>query len=402
MRHAQLKRSSGTKNFFKILAGFITAVIIAGVGVGAYAFHLLNTQLNEQSVELITPEEPKVPDAIEMTTADSFEGKFSMVIVGSDSRKGQQVDDGELSELADVIMLVNINEEHTRLDVVSFPRDLMVSIPACVDANGNTLPAESSRQINSSLSGGGLSCVVSTISELTGEEISYAALVNFDSVMSLTEKVGGVDVCIASDIYNYETGNKMFGAGTLNLQGTDALAFLRERKGIGDGSDIGRISNQQIFMKSFLNKVLTDGTLYNPVKVYSLAKITIENLTLSSNLASIPTLASLATLITEVPGENIQFHTAPNMQHPYDSNRLMLDEAALNALIASFLITPVSEAPVEAVPEDSTSVESVPASDSNDVGQGSIHGSSSEAVGSQQANEEARSEGLSVTCAQGG
>lgn len=386
--HAKLKRSSGVKNFFKILATVLVITLLSVVAVGAYVLYTFNNRIVEKSVDL-TPEKP---DTVEAKLPDSIEGKFSMLIVGSDTREGQQYNDGEESDLADVTMLVNVNESHTRLDVVSFPRDLMVPFPSCVDKTGAETYPESSRQINSALTVGGLPCVANVVSSLTGQEIPYAALVNFDSVIDMTEAIDGVPVCIASDIYNADNGDLIFSAGEHNLKGWDALTFLRERKGVGDGGDLGRINNQQVFMKSFINKVLKDGTLYNPVKVYNLANIAVDNLTLSSNLTDVNTLSSLATLLTEIPKENIQFHTVPNYEHPYDQNRLLIDEASMIELFASFESAPV---PTEPVTDDT-------ASDSSTGSESATETGTSDASGVTEKPEETKEQPLQVSCASGG
>ena len=67
-------------------------------------------------------------------------------------------------------------------------------------------------------------------------------------------------------------------AGTHTLSGIDALAFLRTRHGVGDGSDLGRISNQQTFLASLMRTVQSSGTLDDPVKLYSIAKAVSSNM----------------------------------------------------------------------------------------------------------------------------
>ena len=62
-------------------------------------------------------------------------------------------------------------------------------------------------------------------------------------------------------------------AGTSEVEGDQALAFLRTRHSFGDGGDTGRIAAQQSFMASLARKVLAEGTLTNLPKLYSIADV---------------------------------------------------------------------------------------------------------------------------------
>ena len=62
-------------------------------------------------------------------------------LVGSDSRKGQDPAFGgedETGDLNDVTMLLHISQDHSNVTVVSFPRDMFVSIPSCPDPDGGS------------------------------------------------------------------------------------------------------------------------------------------------------------------------------------------------------------------------------------------------------------------------
>jgi hypothetical protein len=52
------------------------------------------------------------------------------------------------------------------------------------------------------------------------------------------------------------------------LKGDDALAFVRARYGFGDGSDLGRIKNQQVFLSSMIRKATSKGLLFHPLSLY--------------------------------------------------------------------------------------------------------------------------------------
>ncbi|WP_241984925.1 LCP family protein, partial [Cryobacterium sp. MDB2-A-1] len=228
-------------------------------------------------------------------------GGVNLLLTGTDTRTGQGGAYGTAAELAgssgagnnDVTMLLHIAQNHQSVSVISFPRDLMLAVPACPQADGGTASPSSRVMLNTTLSRGGLSCVVLTIEKLTGVQIPYAAEISFDGVTAMSNAVGGVTVCLASAVNDLYTTNAVGGvtvclasavndlyttpplhlaAGQQTLVGADALSFLRSRHGIGDGSDLGRISNQQLFMAALARKVQSGGVLGNPIALFSLAK----------------------------------------------------------------------------------------------------------------------------------
>jgi LCP family protein required for cell wall assembly len=207
-------------------------------------------------------------------------------------------------------MLLHISQDRQNAVVVSFPRDLLVDVPECPNPDGGSFPAKTRKQINSSIAYGGIACTHLTVQEFTGIEIPYVAMIDFRGVIEMSTAVGGVEVVIEkriSDPYS----NLYIDAGTHSLQGAQALAFLRTRYGIGDGSDLGRISNQQLFLTSLFNKVKQDGTLNNPVQLYTLASAAARNMKLSESMSSIGSMVNLAGALRELETERLVFTQVP-------------------------------------------------------------------------------------------
>jgi anionic cell wall polymer biosynthesis LytR-Cps2A-Psr (LCP) family protein len=91
-----------------------------------------------------------------------------------------------------------------------------------------------------------------------------------------------------------------------------ALQFLRTRHGVGDGSDLGRISNQQVFLTSLMRKIKNGGVLTNPIQLYSLANAAARNMTLSSSLSDVGTMVSIASSLKNVDLDKITFIQVPS------------------------------------------------------------------------------------------
>jgi anionic cell wall polymer biosynthesis LytR-Cps2A-Psr (LCP) family protein len=80
---------------------------------------------------------------------------------------------------------------------------------------------------------------------------------------------------------------------------------------VGDGSDLGRISNQQTFLASLMRTLQSSGTLSDPVKLYSIAKAVLSNMTLSTALQNPTQLISIAKTLQDVDLSKIAFVQYP-------------------------------------------------------------------------------------------
>lgn len=319
VRHGRLPHSSVFRNISRALLTSLLVLTISGVGVAAYAvWDLANTV---ETVDL----GGETPDGA-MFSGQEFEGEFAMALIGSDTREGQTIQDDNEGELNDVNLLLYVDAKHDNATVISFPRDLMVSTPTCPGPNGEPdhFSAASERQLNSTLETGGLPCVVRTLEEMVGFDIPYAGVITFDGVINMSNAVGGVEVCLTEPILDPKTDLDL-PAGDVTLVGMDALQFLRTRQGVGDGSDKSRISNQQVFMASMMRELTSAKTLSDPAKVFGLAKATVENVTLSTSLAEMAVLQSVAMMVKDLDLERINFVQFPTLEHAYDPNRLAPD-----------------------------------------------------------------------------
>lgn len=298
--HARNRRRSGggLKSTVAIVVAALLVVVVSATSLTAVAAWDLVTSA-QKSIKLVGQDE--IPQIGEI------EGGVNLLLVGSDSREGQDpiFGENEGGVLNDVNMLMHISADHTSATVVSIPRDLVVPIADCPDGGGGwTGP------INASLNDGGLPCVVLTVEELTGLQIQYAALVQFGGVIGLADAIGGVDVCVAETI-NDDYTQLYLPAGMNTVSGFTALQFLRTRHGVGDGSDLGRISNQQVFLSALVRKLKAEGTLNNPVTLYNLAKAALNNMQLSDSLANVDTMVSIAMALRNIPLDRVVFVQYP-------------------------------------------------------------------------------------------
>lgn len=305
VRHGRLKQHHPLKALLKIVVAVIAVVGITGVSLAAYATVDVVASV-KKSVKLVDAKGKETTPGV-----GAMNGAFNVLLAGSDSGGGNTAYGDREENLNDVTMLLHVSADHQNATVVSFPRDMFVSIPSCPDPKGGSFDAMSRQKINNSLSYGGLACTVLTVEKLTGLDIPYAGVIQFDGVIEMSNAVGGVPVCVAGDIKDPYTGLNVKGGQNV-LQGSQALAFLRTRHGVGDGSDLGRISNQQVFLSSLVRTIKSADVLSNPVKLYGLAKAATSNITLSDSLNNPTTIVSMAMALKNIDISKVVFVQYPN------------------------------------------------------------------------------------------
>ena len=289
--------------FKGIAVGMGALLAVTGISV----FQLSNN-LKQNNIQLVDAE----GNAFAQPSIEGLDGPVNVLLVGSDTRKGQGKGYGnDTSELADVIMLLHISADRKNAVALSFPRDLLVPIPACPNPEGGSFSAMTRQQINSSISYGGPVCTLLTIQAMTGLNIPYLAMIDFRGVIEMSNAIGGVEVCVASPIDDQYSKLRL-DAGLHTLQGKEALAFLRTRHGVGDGSDLARISNQQVFLTSLLRKVKNEGVLNNPIYLYSLANAAARNMKLSESMTDLGTMVTLAGALRNVDLDKMTFLQVPS------------------------------------------------------------------------------------------
>jgi LCP family protein required for cell wall assembly len=282
------------------LFGSALAVVLVATGsVAGIAAYQLSSQLTANSVDINEGEEAPIPEI------GAYEGGFNMLVVGSDAYSDRD------TVLNDVNILIHVSADQTNATVVSIPRDLVVPYPGCVNPDtGKTWGVATGLPINNALYYGGLPCVVNVVQNLTGLDIHYAGMIGFDGVAAMASAVGGVDVCTTSPIHDKYVGLDLE-AGTHHLEGWEALQFLRSRHGVGDGSDLTRISSQQVFLSSLLRKLKSEDTLTNVGKLIGLAKAAAENMQLSKELTQPATIVAMAKALNKIPMDRITFVQYP-------------------------------------------------------------------------------------------
>jgi len=159
----------------------------------------------------------------------------------------------------------------------------------------------------------------------------------------MVNALGGIDVCVATTRHDTNSGDFLT-AGQHHINGVQALAMVRDRESFPN-QDLGRIKDQEYFLSVMLRKVLSAGTLTNPLKLTEFLNAATKSLTVDSGL-SLGDLRKLASRFSHLDPTHVTFLTAPIANANYSAtssvygnqpqDNVELDPAAMAALFASF------------------------------------------------------------------
>jgi LCP family protein required for cell wall assembly len=313
----------------------LAVAVVVTAGAGWWFYQHLNDNIHSVSIGGKGGSEKAdafghTPINILVMGSDGRTSKTDCQLGGGCSRTGVQTGWGN----ADVEMVVHIAADRSNATVMSIPRDTMTNIPACKDSESSASTPGYYGQINSALSYGP-ACQVATVHQLTGIPIDHFVKLDFAGVVSMSDAVGGVSVCVSDNVYDTYSHLKL-SKGTHTLKGVAALEFVRSRHGFGDGGDLGRTYSQHLFLSSMIRKFKSAGTLTDPTKVYDLADAATKALTVDDGLNSVAKLVGLASDLSKVPSKQITFTTMQTAPDPNNKDRLVVgaNARALFAAIA--------------------------------------------------------------------
>ncbi len=175
---------------------------------------------------------------------------FSFFVTGIDTY-------GPVSSVSrsDVNMIVTVDPKTHQILLTSIPRDYHVKLASFGAYDKLT---------HAGIYGVGES--VRTLENLLDIDIDYYIRVNFSSVESIVDSLGGVEVY---SYYDFTAFNgTSFHKGMNYVDGKKALTFVRERKNLPNG-DNDRVRHQQELVKGMINKALSPAILTNYTSILS-------------------------------------------------------------------------------------------------------------------------------------
>ncbi|MFJ5194675.1 LCP family protein [Streptomyces sp. NPDC088394] len=324
-RHGGSKRH-GKKSKRRVLrwsASVLALLILGGAGAGYLYIEHLNGNIKKADLTL---GDKKMADHKANAAGQT---PMNILLIGSDARDtkenqklGGAKDTFGAPPLADVQMLLHVSADRSNMSVISMPRDTMLKVPKCTNPETkHVYPASTGLEItNETLERGGPGCTVATWYELTGITIDHFMMIDFSGVISMADAIGGVPVCVKSNVYSHTSKGKGSGLklekGTTKIKGKQALQWLRTRYGFEDGTDLGRTHAQHMYMNSMVRELRKGTKLTDPGKLMDLAEAATDALTVDKGdhgIDSVKKLYDLANDLQRVPTERITMTTMPNV-----------------------------------------------------------------------------------------
>ncbi|MGY4859459.1 LCP family protein [Cryobacterium sp. AP23] len=306
---------------------FVVFGLFAVVVMGVAAVTVMNLTSSFDAVEKIpeafpTDEAARPPAATgEAATAMNF------LLLGSDTRGATSSSIANIAgQRSDTIVIVHVPADRKHLTVMSIPRDSWLAIPGHGDA-----------KINAALAYGGVPLAVQTVESVIGSRIDHVAVVDFAGFKAVTDALGGVDIDNPIAFDSYHLKGQTFPQGVQHMDGTQALAFVRERYAFEDG-DFQRVRNQQLLIRALLSGLMHKSVLANPVTMGSVIQAIQPHVAVDDGLTS-GALAALGAELNGVRSEDVSFFTVPTAgtgTSPDGQSIVNLDWAALPGVQEAF------------------------------------------------------------------
>ncbi len=170
------------------------------------------------------------------------EGQFNVLVMGSDYRPSS-------GYRTDVMMLVSINPKQGNVSVVSFPRDLWVTIPGVGE-----------ERLNTALPKGGISLMADTLELNFGVRPDRYIMTNFQGFKNIVNTLGGIEVQASErlsdscDLPQAYGGFCTVGPGPVNMNGETALWYVRSRY---TSNDFSRTHRAQEVLAALFKKLIS-------------------------------------------------------------------------------------------------------------------------------------------------
>jgi LCP family protein required for cell wall assembly len=288
-----IERTRRKRRNRKVLVVALVLLLVPVLAVGGYLVWLNQIVTNNVKNELLLPDSAApggLPTDAGGNPVPLPAGKgTNYLIIGGDAGPGRA------GSRSDVMVLAHVPADHRNVTLIHFPRDLYVSIPG-----------KGKNKLNAAYAFGGAPLLVTTMQNLLGVKIDHVAVTDFENFKAMTDAVGGVDVNVEEAS---NTEGIQFDEGLMHMNGTQALAFVRERKQLSEG-DISRGRRQLAVIKAIMLKGLSREVITNPIKLKDFLQAATDNLTVDQNL-DVGAMRSEAVAMRNLRGSDIRFVTAP-------------------------------------------------------------------------------------------
>lgn len=231
-------------------------------------------------------------DDTKMTLRGYDEGRINILLLGAAGEKKPG------KNLTDTVMIMSIDTQNKKVALLSLPRDLYVKLGhSQIHTKLNSVYQISLAEDKNA------DYAKQAVAEITGLEMHYYAVVDFDAFTQVIDKIGGIKVTVERDIYdtrypgpNYSYETFKLDKGLQDLDGATALKYVRERHDDPQG-DFGRAKRQQQVIQAVKNKIFSAQTLLNPLTINAILNSVGNNIKTDLSLEEMEQFLKLSRMV---------------------------------------------------------------------------------------------------------
>ena len=309
-RRQPSQRRGRRPRWLTILLNSLIVLVALGVAFSGLSYVYIRHQLGKiKKVDI-----PALKD-------DSPGSVMNVLLVGSDSRanttgylaeEAGKATEGDRQGLSDTMMILHVDPHQGSAAILSIPRDLWVTL-----SNG-----QGKDRINAAFAIGGPQLLISTIQDNLGIAINHYVEVDLEGFKNIVDTVGGLKIYVDAPAKDDNSGLDLPEAGCVQLDGYQALAYVRSRyyesyeagRWVYDEtSDFGRIKRQQDFIRRMMRKAVSSG-LSNPLTLNRLISIGVNNLTIDSGMST-KDIVSVARKFKSLDPDSVDMQTLPTERY---------------------------------------------------------------------------------------
>lgn len=178
----------------------------------------------------------------------------TILVLGLD----RSLEGGEWLSRSDTIILTNVKISRAEVKMLSIPRDLWMGIPGYGENRINT--AHYFGEVYDP--GSGPATAITTVESNFGVPIDHYVRIKLEEFPALIDAMGGITIILEEPMGGLE-------AGTHNLNGDEALAFVRDRAGT---DDFYRMGQAQHFIQMLAYQLKQPQTWFRMPRVVGVAQ----------------------------------------------------------------------------------------------------------------------------------
>ena len=254
----------------KFFIGVLGVLLVLVIGVTAFATKIYFDVKGsvDKTYETVERQETGVSrkEEVNLKNKDSF----SILLLGVDTGDLGRTDTGR----SDAIMVATVSPEDNKTQIVSIPRDTYMEIVGYGTFD----------KINHAYAFGGPAMSMDSLEKYLDIPIDHYAAINLRGIQDLVDAVGGVTV---NNDLAFTSDGKSFDIGQIELNGEEALAFVRMRYDDPNG-DYGRQERQRLVIQGIMQKLISINSM---TKYQSILDALSDNMKTDMDFSTMQTIA---------------------------------------------------------------------------------------------------------------